>query len=86
MTRMLTGRVNSEKRNPLPDMRSPSKTAASEGLRFACISGVLLKETARSAPAVADTIAIPLIPTQNHSQRPDLVAIFLSFGVEVSLE
>jgi hypothetical protein len=63
-------------------MRSLSKTAASWGLNSACINGVLVKETANSAPAVADTIAIPLIPTQNHSQRPDLEFLELFLFVE----
>ena len=36
-----------------------------------------------AAPAVADTIAIPLIPTQNHSQRPDLMGIFFSVVIRI---
>jgi hypothetical protein len=39
------------------------------------------KVTAKSAPAVADSTATPVIATQNHNQRPDLIAAEFFFTV-----
>jgi hypothetical protein len=56
-------------RSPLPNI------AFSSGLKLVCSRGVLDKATAKSAPAVADTIATPVMPTQNQSQRPDFACV-----------
>lgn len=71
-TKILTGRVSSDSRRPVREMRSPSppNISFSSGESLLYISGVLDKETAKNAPAVADSRATPIMPTPNQSQRP----------------